>query len=342
MKTSLIFIFLVSGTFIRIQNTAAQRGEYRVMFYNVENFFDTINDPHKNDEEFLPEGDRHWNSYKFYKKLDNMYKVIVAAGGWEPPEIIGLCEVENKYVLKSLIGSTPLIKFPYDIVHRDSPDSRGIDAAILYRTDKLTKLEEGFIPVYFPDNPNRKTREITYMKARTLNGDTLYFFVNHWPSRLGGAQASEISRMTAALALKTKVDSLLILNEKSKIIIMGDFNDEPLDKSLITGLGARNNFDSISFGNLYNLTSCFNTSNVPGSIKYQGQWSRFDQLIVSGSLLTRDNLLTTDCEHAFIFDEKFLLEDDNNYMGYKPFRTFNGYRYQKGFSDHLPVYLDLF
>jgi hypothetical protein len=338
----IILLFLFTGSFLIVYNVNAQRGNYRVMFYNVENFFDTVDDTLTADEEFLPESNRHWNDHNFYTKLNNIFKVIVAVGGWEPPEVIGLCEVENEFVLKKLIYDTPLLKYEYKMVHRESPDRRGIDVAIIYRKDKLKKLEEGFIPVNFPENPNHKTREIVYMKALTLEGDTLHFFVNHWPSRYGGAEVSEPFRMVAAHTLRKKTDSLLVLNRNARIIIMGDFNDDPADRSLTSGLEADISSDSIVNNRLYNLTSCINTTNVPGSLKYRGQWSRFDQLIISGALLAPGNSLSTGCKHAYIFDDKFLLEYDNEYMGYKPFRSFKGYRYQQGYSDHLPVYLDLF
>lgn len=311
----------------------------RIMFYNVENLFDTQDDSIKNDNEFLPEGSRRWNNSKMYDKINKLYKVIVAVGGWSPPDIIGLCEIENRFVISLLLNYTPLQKFNYGVVHAESPDQRGIDVAILYNRDRINKISEEFISVHFPFSHNT-TRDIAYMKARVNNKDTLHIFVNHWPSRLGGEKKSEPNRMFVAGILKSKTDSIFKLPGSKNIVIMGDFNDEPVNNSLINGLKARIEFTDILFSSLYNLSAC-DPLNFYGTLKYQSGWQIFDQFIVSGQLLDKKSNLTTSCENFHIFNADFLLEPDEKYMGKKPFRTYSGFKYNHGYSDHLPVYLDL-
>jgi predicted extracellular nuclease len=227
------------------------------MFYNVENLFDTQDDPLVRDEEFLPEGDRFWNKHKYYSKLNNIYKVIVAVGEWSPPAIIGLCEIENRKVIDDLVSSTPLNKFDYQIVHKESPDRRGIDVGLLYRKELFTPLSYEAIPINFPNNPESKTRDILYVKGITNTSDTLNIFINHWPSRWGGQLESEGRRVFVASVLKEKVDSIFKSNPKSNIIITGDFNDYPNNKSLNEVLAASQKFDDITTNQLYNLSAYF-------------------------------------------------------------------------------------
>ncbi|MCB2194960.1 MAG: hypothetical protein KQH79_03825 [Bacteroidetes bacterium] len=311
------------------------------MFYNVENLFDTYDDTLINDEEFLPEGDRFWSTYKYYDKIKNIYKVIVAVGEWNPPAIIGLCEIENKKVLSDLVNNTPLVKFDYQIIHKDSPDRRGIDVGLLYLEELFKPLRYETIPIHFPDNPDSKTRDILYVQGIANKTDTLNIFVNHWPSRWGGQLESESRRVFVASILKSKVDSIFQINPESNIIVTGDFNDYPDNKSISEILHARQEFESIENGQLYNLSAhLFNTKNI-GSHKYQGEWGVLDQFMVSGSLLQKNNKITTSLDDIHIFNADFLLEPDEGYYGFEPKRTFIGYKYNGGFSDHLPTYLIL-
>ncbi|MCK5028547.1 MAG: hypothetical protein KAR57_02865 [Bacteroidales bacterium] len=314
---------------------------YKIMFYNVENLFDTYNDSLINDEEFLPTGDRFWNNHKYYSKLNNIYKVIVAVGGWNPPAIIGLCEIENRKVIEDLVSNTPLIKFNYQIVHKESPDRRGIDVGLLYRKELFTPLSYEAIPINFPNNPDSKTRDILYVKGITNNSDTLNIFINHWPSRWGGQLESEGRRVFVASVLKEKVDSIFKSNPESNVIITGDFNDYPDNKSLHEILAASQNLDQIVENQLYNLSSfLYKTKNI-GTYKYQGEWGVLDQFIVSGNILNKGNSVFTSTEDIHIFNADFLLEPDQSHFGFKPKRTFIGFKYNGGFSDHLPTYLIL-
>jgi len=309
----------------------------RLMFYNVENFFDTINDPNTNDNEFTPQGTMRWTQSRYIEKRNNIFRVIAHVGEWDPPALVTLCEVENREVLEDLIKNTPLEKYPYHIIHKDSPDQRGIDVALLYRSDYLKCIGQQFIRVRFPNN-RRSTRDILYATLTTNGGDTLHVFVNHWPSRFGGQRQSESGRILAASLVRQKVDSIFSRNAMTKIIVTGDMNDNPTDKSLTSELKALTDTSLAKPSALFNLTA-YKMKESTGTIKYQGIWSVFDQVIVSGGLLR--GTPRTNVDHCHIFRADYLFEPDNRYQGVKPFRTYIGLRYNNGFSDHLPVYLDM-
>lgn len=319
------------------------QGDYRYLrfvFYNVENYFDAENDSLTNDEEFTPEGTRHWTFTKYKQKQKKIYQVLAAAGGWELPDIVGFCEIENRKVMEDLINSTPLKYYNYGLVHKESPDRRGIDVALIYRTGKLKLIQEDFIRVVFPFDTAAKTRDILYASLRTLNDDTLHIFINHWPSRMGGQAESDARRQVVAGILRQRVDSLFTINPAANIVISGDFNDEPDNNSIIQMLGTQTNFDQPQNSELYNLSWHLKTVKGKGSYKYQGAWGLIDQIIVSGALLSKSNPVYTQVDKAGIFDADFLSETDEQYIGVKPFRTFVGFRFHGGFSDHYPVFLD--
>jgi hypothetical protein len=310
---------------------------FRIMFYNVENLFDTIDNPIKKDNEFLPDGLRRWSSYRYYQKLNRISQVIIAAGKPNFPVVIGMCEIENQQALEALLHFTPLKKLNYGIVHHESPDSRGIDVALLYRKELFTPLLFRAIEIRNPKDKSFTTRDILYVKG-VLGGDTVHFFVNHWPSKFGGLSASKPLRALAASLLRAETDSILDINHRSKIIIMGDFNDTPFDKSVAGVLGAKPVSES-SESNLYTLAYVL-AKEGKGSNKYRSKWDMIDQFIVSGSLLEGEGLYTTP-ELFQVFSPGFLLMKDKNYLGEKLNRTYIGFKYNGGFSDHLPVLLDL-
>ncbi|NPA45253.1 MAG: endonuclease, partial [Chlorobi bacterium] len=229
------------------------RGDMRIMFYNTENLFDIFDDTLKIDEAFTPDGEKHWNKRKFDKKLYNISKVITAVGQWELPEVIGLCEIENRYVLERLIKQTALKNFNYRIIHKESPDRRGIDVGMLYRKDKFHPISYEAVRVVFPFDANKPTRDILYVKGTNNYNDTLHIFVNHWPSRWGGQLETDRKRMFAASVLKGKVDSLFDADVNPNIIIMGDLNDYPDNNSVVKVLKAKTKFDKIEDEKLYNL-----------------------------------------------------------------------------------------
>lgn len=314
----------------------------RVAFYNVENLFDTEKDSIAADESYTPDGSNRWSKYRYWKKIGSLSKVIVAMGGWDYPEIVGLCEVENRRVIVDLTRSNAMSGGNYGIVHYDSPDRRGIDVAMIYRKDRFRVLHSEPVMVTFPDEPNSKTRDILYVNGLfPFSEDTVHLFVNHWPSRYGGYAATIVKRNRAADVLRGKVDSLYNLNINARIVIMGDLNDYPSDESLIKHLRALPDATNAKQGDLINLMYPLHKEGKYGSHKYQDHWGVLDQIIVSEALYNNTKGLRIHQQKAHIFRAPFLLEKDETYLGYKVFRTFAGFRYLGGFSDHLPVYIDI-
>jgi hypothetical protein len=328
-------IFYALVVFIALNLAETQSQQARIVFYNTENFYDTKNDSLKNDEEFLPEGAKHWTYQRFRLKIVRLYQTITAIGGGEMPAIIGLCEVENHDVLNRLIYDTPLEKTGYRIIHRDSPDARGVDVALLYRPDIFEPDTSVWLNVPLPGKET--TREILHVRGRLWKDDTIHVYVNHWPSRFGGAGASASKRLAAASTLAASVKEVLSSDSFSNIVIMGDFNDEPGDESLqalnkIIMNGAEDILPA-----LINLSEKKSLIDYEGTIKHQGSWSVFDQVIVTPALMDGTNGCRLISKKTEIFGARFLLEPDATYTGYKPFRTYSGPGYNNGFSDHLPV-----
>lgn len=310
-----------------------------VLFYNTENLFDTRNDSEREDDEFTPESDRRWTNKRLNQKLINISKVILSSSGFETPVVVALCEVENRYVLERLLDATPLKNLNYKIVHKESPDHRGIDVALLYNPDFVYPLEYEFYPLHKLGD-TIATREILYFSGVLNETDTLHFFANHWPSRYDGLLESEPLRELAALHLKNKVEELQQEQVDPKIIILGDFNDQPTDKSIFETLNAIEPAANPDPYQLYNLSFSWMKDEIQTQ-KYQSQWSVFDQCIVSGNLLKNQSGYFVKPDNVQIVKLPFLLEKDLRYGGKKPFRTYNGFSYEGGFSDHLPVLLKL-
>lgn len=313
----------------------------RVVFYNVENLFDPFRDTLINDVEFTPQGIRGWSYTRFVKKCQQLGKVLIATGGWEAPDIIGLCEIENRFVLRKLLEHSALGRLDYKIVHYDSPDARGIDVALLYRPDKFSVLHSEPIPVIFPGEGMRSTRDILYIKGLAFGADTLHLFVNHWPSRYGGYMVTKPLREFTGRLLRSRSDSILLFDPLAGIVMMGDFNDPPDEHSLVFSLGAKLDSVNLDQTDLYNLMSGLFQNPAAGSHKYQGHWSTIDQFIVSQSLLFGKRTLGVHPAGARIFAEDFILEDDPAHTGKRPNRTFNGMQYNGGYSDHLPIIVDI-
>ncbi|MFC1734163.1 endonuclease/exonuclease/phosphatase family protein [candidate division KSB1 bacterium] len=311
----------------------------RIVFYNVENLFDIHDDSLVRDDDFTTEGRNKWDYYKYINKLTLIYKTLVAIGGWEMPGIIGFCEVENRYVLDQLIDHTPLSQYNYEIVHQESPDERGIDVALLYRPAKFEVVHYQAIHVNFPFDTEDKTRDILYVKGLLLDKDTLHLYVNHWPSRSGGVEKSNPKRAEAAKLLKQHSDSILQIIPSSKIVIMGDLNDEPGDESIINYLNARSDTTAINSSELIDLMTFLPKGE--GTHKYRGNWHYLDHFIITGSLINNSTKLQLSKNGVQVFKAPFLLEDDQTNLGKKPFRTFAGPNYLGGFSDHLPIFIDL-
>ncbi len=312
-----------------------------VMFYNVENLFDTENDPKKNDDEFTPESIKTWDIEKYNKKLDDIASVIKTVNKAELPEIIGLCEVENLKVLKDLIQTKDLKRGNYGIVHHESPDTRGIDCELLYNKEEFKVLSDKAIPVIFPFDSTLTTRDILYIKGNTNNNETLHIFVNHWSSRWRGEKESEPKRLFCAVNLRKEIDIVLNQDPKAKIIIMGDFNDEPTNRSVFEMLLANNKRKNAAERELYNLMYDAHNQRSEGSYNYRGKWNMLDQIIISRPLITDLQGWHCGYDDGKIFKAEFLLYHDENRQDYIPSRTYGGTDYYGGFSDHLPVYFSI-
>jgi endonuclease/exonuclease/phosphatase family metal-dependent hydrolase len=339
MKLSGTLVLLLILTSNLFSQTEKNPESVRVMFYNVENLFDTFDDPLKDDNEFLPGGLRRWNMTKYNEKLNSLYKVIMAAGEWTPPIFVGLCEVENQKVLEDLVYRTYLANYSYGIIHEESQDTRGIDVALLFRKEFVRILDHrSWIPVSTA-REDFKTRSVLYVKCEVLS-DTIDLIINHWPSRRGGSLAGEKMRVEIAKMVRSAVDSLVLSSAGHvKVIIMGDFNSTPDDQviGILTRDPAGSNKELQKLVNL----SAPDKSAVSGTYRYQGTWELIDQVIVSSWMIECSSGLHTDPKQFRIMKNDFLLKIDGNYPGQTPFSTFRGYRYQGGYSDHLPVLLDL-
>lgn len=312
-----------------------------VAFYNVENLFHPTNDSLTADDDFTPEGLYHWGYKRYFRKINNIAKVLIAMGKGNPPCIVGVAEIENDRVLHDLCHRSPLQRSGYRFVHHDSPDRRGVDVALLYRDSLVTVLHEEAIPVVFPFEPGTRNRDLLYVLVRLPCGDSLHVVVNHWTSRFGGYAATIPKRNYYADVARRLVDSLLLLNPHANILLMGDFNDYPTDESMEKHLRAqRYKPAQRDFSDtLFNLMYHFVAQNNVGSHKHEDFWGCLDQMVVTRGMLTGESRLQiADCV-PHIFDADFLLVPDEKYGGVKNYRTYSGPRYIGGFADHLPVYV---
>ncbi len=334
-KRNMILVFLLlmsSGIFAQEKKMDIAI----VAFYNLENLYDTIDDPITDDKEFLPDGIQNWNTAKFNLKIEHMSEAIskigqeVVPGG---PAIIGLSEIENRGVLEALINSDNLKSKNYGIVHYNSPDRRGVDVGLLYKKSRFTVEGSMSIPLRTSDTSFR-TRDQLLVWGK-LDGEEIYFLVNHWPSRRGGEQGSAPKRKAAAELARHTVDSLMKINPNVKIIIMGDLNDNPNNASITKYLKAKGKPEEVVAGDLYSPMIKLYRDGI-GSYAYRDSWDLFDQIIISFALMGTDyssfRLMKTK-----IFNEAFLKQKTGTFTGY-PWRTAAGGQYLGGYSDHFPVY----
>ena len=317
---------------------------HKIMFYNMENFFDTIDDPETNDEEFLPDGAKRWNTAKYDKKLRNMERVLfdIAAIDRNYPAVIGVSEIENRSILEDIASTRKLRPARYAICHYDSPDLRGVDVAFYYRPDVFKLEGSAPIPFTMESLPNFRTRDVVTMWG-TIDGEPFYFMVAHWPSRLGGKEASAPKRERAAEIMRHAADSVLAINPATKVVMMGDFNDDATDKSITEVLGAEGNIRKLQPGGYYNPFIDMLKAGI-GSLAYRDQWNLFDNIVVSENLAT-GSTGSLKLERApkgkyygNIFRAPYLFQQEGQYKGY-PLRTFVGNNFQGGYSDHLPVFI---
>ncbi|MEM1124617.1 MAG: hypothetical protein AAGJ18_29530, partial [Bacteroidota bacterium] len=259
-------------------------GDFRVAFYNVENFFDTVDDPNNpKDDEFLPDAPKQWTAIRYEDKIRNIGKVTRGIGY---PELLGLAEVENAKVLTDLLNSARFESENYDFVHYDSPDFRGIDVALFYKKESFEVIESRAIEVKLPAEVSEfpTTRDILEVRGRLFDEEVVVY-VNHWPSRSGGVAATDGKRAYTASVLRTAIDNVLLTNPMANIILLGDFNDEPFDDSLVQALGAKTQKEMAEDQNLLYNCSVELTMNGGGSSFFRGDWQMLDQILVSGELL---------------------------------------------------------
>ena len=307
-----------------------------VAFYNVENLFDTINDPTINDEEFLPESKVGWNTEKYTHKLHQTARVIAAMDTLDFPHIIGFAEIENAAVINALSNEAAVKKAGYHVIHFDGNDPRGIEVAMMYRPAYFKPLYAG--PVMVSEAATGKSyRHILFVKGVVATGDTLNLFINHWPSRYGGREETEGARRFVASTLKSVTDSILGIQPNSNILIMGDLNDNPTDTSLVAYLQAKNPANGIGDKGLYNL-SLKPYATGEGTLYYQS-WDMFDQIIVSANLIKPVKGKIKAGDQLIVKKDWMLFKGSNGIA--KPNRTMSGSKYFGGFSDHLPVMVKL-
>lgn len=341
------FTRLISGFALGIfticgRGAASAQGDYppiAVMSYNVENLFSPWVDSVNPDESFTPSGERHWTVKRLNTKAQRIADGIASASAGRPPAIVGLCEVEDRTVLRWLTGRTYLKPINYWIYHRDSPDPRGIDVAVLYDTAQLSGLGCRWIRPQMEDSAAWRSREILYARFRLPNGDTLHLFQNHWPSKYSGALVSVAKREAAMRGLMGVVDSIVVANPTAKIIAMGDFNEDAGD-ALFDAMASPNVKEAARRGVLVNMLHPAQPhKGARGSYKYQGVWAMIDNFFVSPSLLDGEGYRIESVE---VLPSEFLLERDASHGGVRPCRSYLGPRFNSlGTSDHLPIVLRL-
>lgn len=337
------FLITVSLAVFSLSAVYSQKASYKpslIGFYNLENFYDTINNPLVDDEEFLPTSERHYNSHVFLDKVGRLATVISLMGIETNPDgvaLLGVAEIENDTVLNALVNARELRGRKLKFVHYDSPDKRGVDVGLVYNPKYFQPLfsEPLFVKLPGGSKDSYFTRDVLYVKG-LMDGDTIHVFVNHWPSRSGGEERSIPARAAAAGVVKRVVDSLMAINTDSKVVIMGDLNDDPISPSVTKVLGAKGKIKDIKTSGLYNPWIDFYKQG-DGTIAYQDAWGLFDQIIISQAWLKKEQ----DGYHfhnANIYRKEFLVQATGKYKGY-PKRTWDGTTYNYGYSDHLPVYL---
>ncbi len=335
-----LILCLLAFTVIQV---SAQKREFRpavISFYNLENLFDTIDNPSINDEEFLPSGPRNYNSAIYFDKLEKLATVISQIGSEMSPDgpaILGVAEVENDTVLNDLVAHKLISKRNYKIVHYDSKDARGIDVGLLYNPKYFTVEASNNLYVPLPGGSKDAyfTRDILWVKGK-LDGETVHLYVNHWPSRSGGEKRSAPGRNAAAQVCRNHIDSIAKLEPNAKVVVMGDLNDDPVNESVSVILNAKGSSAEVRKGNLFNPWMDLYKRGI-GTLAYQDAWGLFDQIIISQAWLDKE-------QKGFfyyqphIFNRQYLVENNGKWKGY-PMRTWDGNTYRGGYSDHFPTYI---
>ncbi|NJW52898.1 endonuclease/exonuclease/phosphatase family protein [Salinimicrobium sp. CDJ15-91] len=338
----MLFTLLFLGSYVL---QAQRKEEFEVVsigFYNLENLYDFHDDPNTFDDDRAPSGKDRWTQDLYQKKLNNMAYAISEIGKeftGRPPDILGVCEIENLQVLEDLVKNPFLKPYNYGIVHFDSPDRRGIDVALLYRREIFSpkQVSRHELVLFEPKEPTKRsfTRD-QLLVSGSMAGDQVHFLINHWPSRSGGEKLSSHRRENAAKLNRKIVDSLNRIDPYARIMIMGDFNDDPHNTSLTKILGVKSRKEQLLLKDLYNPYANLARRGA-GSLAYRDQWNLFDQIILSTPLVEKDPSKFSFFK-AYIFNEPFLTTPTGQYKGY-PFRSFGSTGFTGGYSDHFPVYV---
>ncbi len=337
-------LFLLGLIFLSL-NCLGQEKQYSIGligFYNLENLFDTINQPDVNDEEFTPEGANLYTPAVYLDKLGKLEEVLSQIGTDMSPDglsLFGVAEIENLSVLEDLANRPKLKPRNYKAVHFNSPDLRGVDVALMYNPKyfRVLHAEPLNVPLKDKDGSPYFTRDVLYVYG-LFNGEPIHVFVNHWPSRRGGEEASASGRALAAGVAKAKIDSIMQVNPASKVVLMGDLNDDPVSPSVTKVLNATGEKDKVKEGGLYNPWVDYYKEGI-GTLAYNDAWNLFDQIIVSQAFLPK-NQKGFFLHKALIFKKEFMIQNSGRYKGY-PKRTYDFGVYMGGYSDHFPTYLVL-
>ncbi len=339
-----VIIFVLSPLMILFSQEKKTYKVNTIAFYNVENLFDTEDDPITYDDDRTPNGKDHWTEEIYKDKLKNMAKVISEIGfdvTKNAPALIGVAEIENRKVLEDLANEPVLLPKDYGIVHFDSPDRRGIDVALLYQKSLFRPVNTSVHELLIYNNGEEKKRVYTrdqLLVSGYLDGDLIHVIVNHWPSRSGGEARSRFKREKAAALNKKIIDSLLDIDPYAKVITMGDLNDDPDNDSVKKVLGAKSEKEDVKLKGLYNPMYNMSKKGI-GSLAWRDSWNLFDQIIISKGLLDKD-FNSYKYYKAGVFNKNYLANPRGRYRGY-PYRSFANGAYTGGYSDHFPVYIYL-
>ena len=343
IKISLLTVLIFTITTAFSQEKKAYKVN-TIAFYNLENLFDTENDPLTYDDDRTPDGKDHWTEEIYQDKLKNMAKVMAEIGAevsGSAPTIIGVCETENRKVLEDLVNQETLVKQDYGIIQFDSPDRRGIDVALLYKKKLFTPTHYKAKELLIYDDNDKSKRVFTrdqLVVSGMLDGEKIHLIVNHWPSRSGGEKRSRSKRIKAAKLNRQIIDSIFSDDPYAKIITMGDLNDDPSNTSVKDHLNAKRKTSELGIKELYNPMEDLAKQGY-GSLAYRDSWNLFDQIIISTEL-TKKDFSSYRFYQAGIYNKTYLVNAHGRYKGY-PYRSFASGSYTGGYSDHFPVYIYL-
>lgn len=335
-----LLMVVLAALGLRAQNGASERKQsmvFGVAFYNLENLFDTINNNGSYDLEFSPAGARQWNGEKYWSKINNMARAIAAMTSKTTPmgpAVIGVSEIENKSVLDDLVRAEAIKKWHLQVVHHDSPDRRGVDVGLLYNPRLFKFIDVTNHTLKIEGYESFRTRDQMCVTG-VLGGDTISIIVNHWPSRLGGQERSSYLREAAADLSKHIADSLWAIRPNQGVIVMGDLNDDPMDRSCARNLGAKKDMEKVELHGFYNPWWKMLDQGI-GTLAYKSSWNLFDQIIVSGTLLESNNPGALHYWRCKVNNFDFLIDREGSRQGY-PKRTFSAGQWLNGYSDHFPT-----